>query len=270
MDDLIRSEADCRRHIVAAESSTVRAHLLFFSRFMGVLMGEMKGNHYITLFHFLWGCFSLLRFYLFFLERKKSMVAEFADAMRNDRGTEAVRGDVVGSPCGCLMAQSEERAIAGLRWKDPCHILFQECVPIRIQLLANFALKVARIQKGLIFALQSERCRGYEDLFTSAFADIAPRRRSGAPEEKYGLVLSDVRLLHRGRHKMRERCYQVRVIQSLAPAFPQVHTGDVILSINGRSVATIEGARLELWEHPKKVQLLLLREARVFSVIFAL
>ncbi|EKF37701.1 hypothetical protein MOQ_002099 [Trypanosoma cruzi marinkellei] len=270
MDDLILSEADCRRHIVAAECSTVRAHLFLFSRFMGVLAGEMKGNHYVTLFHLLSGCFSLLRLYLLFIERKKAMLAEFADAMRNDRDTDAVKGNVVGSPCGCLMAQSEERAIAGPRWRDPCHIIFQECAPIRIQLLANFALTVARMQKGLIFALQSERCRDYEDLFTSAFADTATRSRSGAPEEKYGLFLSDVRLVHRGRHKVRERCYQVRVIHSLAPAFPLVRTGDVILSINGRSVATIEGARLELWEQPKTVQLLLLREARVVSVTFAL
>ncbi|RNF06973.1 uncharacterized protein Tco025E_07465, partial [Trypanosoma conorhini] len=102
MDDLIRFEAECRRHIVVVEKGTAQSHLFSFLRLAGDLMGEAKRSHYLNALHILWQLFPLLRLYAGFLERKKATLVESASALCSERETRAVKSDAVDSPPGTV------------------------------------------------------------------------------------------------------------------------------------------------------------------------
>ncbi|ORC90702.1 uncharacterized protein TM35_000071260 [Trypanosoma theileri] len=284
MNDLVMSELTCRRQTTLFESSVFKVQSLFFIATIGLHIGNEKMNHYVKFMEFLWNSSMILHLYNYYLNKKESLIKDFYLRLNV-----AMEGPKMEFWDGSLSAnrvlvhdkkidrEEKVKQTMGIRtklvvrniqphWENLCRSLFLEYLTSHLQLFSTYNVEHARMQKELLLALHYQKCmEGYYS-FSKLLFDDSKFNLIEAPEEIYGLVVSDGRLLNRSGHLVKEHYYQVRVIQSFSPAFPLVQAGDVLLSINGRSVVTLEGAREELRGHPKTLRLLLLRQQRVVSV----
>ncbi|KEG15475.1 hypothetical protein DQ04_00061130 [Trypanosoma grayi] len=267
MNELISSEESCRRQIGLVEDSTFWAQSLLLLRTIGYLMGEENMMHYISLMRLLTNSSNILQSYRLFLKRKEVLLATFSAAL-----DDAAEIHEAGCDLRRASSQTSTTSLDGAKTKiflsrcDSFTSFFQNYYSVRLKLFGLYGVEHSRIQKELMLVIHSLHCTDLARMLLSPSACDHSPRILAPPEEFYGLVVSDGRLLNRGGHTLKEHYYQVRVIQSLAPAFPLVRSGDVILSINKRSVATLEGARAELKGHPKTLELLVLRQKKAISV----
>ncbi|RNF06644.1 hypothetical protein TraAM80_03840 [Trypanosoma rangeli] len=198
MDDLIRSETECRNHIVVVENSTAQAQLFYFLRLTGDLIGEVKRSHYINILHAVLKSLPTLCLYARFLERKEAMLAESAGALRSKRDIESLTNSIADLLPTQWVAHSGEKANLPPNLRKACDTFHQEHALFRVQLLATLGLKLARVQKELVFAVHAERIRNCAHLF-ALFPPRTPiQERGGTPEQNYGLVVSDGCLVPHG------------------------------------------------------------------------
>ncbi|KAH9579850.1 hypothetical protein LSM04_002981 [Trypanosoma melophagium] len=281
MNDLFMSESTCRRQITLVEASVFKVHSLLFLSTIGPHMGNEKMSHYMKFMEFLWNSSLIFHLYSYYFNKKEALVKDIFS--RLDVKMEGPRTDFLHECSSAnevlvhdkrIERQERVKRTDGTRTKlvmrnvqtsreNMYTSLFLEYLSSHIQLFSTYSIEHARMQKEFFLALHYQKCKEWSYYLSTLLFDGSKLNVIEPPEEVYGLVVSDGRVLNRSGHLVKEHYYQVRVIQSFSPAFPLVQPGDVILSINGRSVVTIEGARTELRGHPKTLQLLLLRLQRV-------